>query len=439
MDLSPTVWKTVGAASVVGASLVVVSPSGRVMSSGTSNVFTPPMAGTVSLDIPLFDNIFEWGVYQFRVTLDEGGGQTQTIEATFNLCAPGDNGSNAGKQCIEYQADCEDGVIRIYAGLTKYNGFLPLSWSDNYNYYYPQAAGMTPINILRFPVEIGIISGTGQIAGYSIGYFDCGNNFFVTAQFDAAQDIYAYCVFPCHIWCAYEQLIDAVENGDPDTPEYATLYDKLSSVEHYVIAVSFGYKCGKDTSRYIKMLEDLLGVTGTCAPVLIGTTAGTTTTTTQGTTTTTSTGTTTTTAGTTTTTTAGTTTTTTSALTCPAVMDIVATLGGTPILSNIYFGGNGTGSVPNEATIQASSSSGQDPNGTINVDWTSIGVPSYLWFAIPAPITKTAWFASVFSNGAIGTPDDLFGAPTVVNVAGQDFNVYISNYQTQFTQICQIS
>jgi hypothetical protein len=77
VDMSPSVFTAGGQNTVIGASLIVTSPSGIVMSSGAGNIFTPPMNQTPQIDIPLFGEGYEWGLYQFRLTLDEGLGQMQ--------------------------------------------------------------------------------------------------------------------------------------------------------------------------------------------------------------------------------------------------------------------------------------------------------------------------------------------------------------------------
>lgn len=439
VDLSPSVWKPGGANSVQGASLVLISPSGRVLSSGSTNVWTPPMTGTVSVPLPQFNNVFEWGVYQFRVTLTESAGKLQVIESTFDLCAPQDNDKKTGEACIDAQPDCDDGVLRLYMGLQKYKGFGPITWSNAYQLFYPQAAGVSPVQITNFPIEVNLITGTSIIQGQSTGYFDCGSNYFVTALYTANQEIYCSCEFPCHLWCAYKDLVDLVASCDTGTEEHSDSYDKLVNVEHYVTLVIFGHKCGKDVSEYIKILEDLLGVQDSCAPTVIGTTRPTTTTTTLATTTTTTTQGTSTTSGTTTTTTSGTTTNGTTTQMCATVTDIEASFGGVVPLANIYFGSSPDNHVLTGNEILAGSSSGQDPTGQLSLDWSAMSSPAFLWFAIPVPNTKTQWYVSVINNGNIGTPDDLFGAPTVITVSGRDYNLYQSNYATQFTQICLIS
>jgi hypothetical protein len=442
VDLSPSVWKTGGAASVVGASLIIVSPSGNVLSNGSSNVFAPPMNNTVQFDLPVFNNIFEWGVYQFRIALDEGGGNSQTIEGTFDLCAPKDVNSREGEVCIDEQQDCDDGVLRLYAGGMKYKGYASASWNDDYIFYYPQSAGVASEHIIHFPIELNLITGTNSIIGTSVGRFDLPDNYSVTINYTGKSEIDVFCAFPCDAWCSYENLVQSVLDAEIGSDLHRLRYDHLENVEHYVSLIMFGHKCGRNTAKWTAALLQLLGIKDKCAAVVIGTT--TTTTTLATTTTTTTAGTTTTTTapqGTTTTTTTGTTTTTTTINGCPSVTDILAFIGGVVPLQNIYFGIAPDSDPLIASDVLAGNSSAQDPTGTINIDWTGLTEfnPAFIWFAIKAPNTKTHWATSIFNNGNIGTPDDLFGAPVLLNVSGQNYNVYLSNYQTQFNSICQIS
>ena len=77
-------------------------------------------------------------------------------------------------------------------------------------------------------------------------------------------------------------------------------------------------------------------------------------------------------------------------------------------------------------------------NGSISITFNSTS-NDYLWFAVPAGEPAfTAWEENLTNFGSIGTPSDLFGASsivavTTVNFAGIDYDLYVSNYSTQFT------
>ncbi len=75
-------------------------------------------------------------------------------------------------------------------------------------------------------------------------------------------------------------------------------------------------------------------------------------------------------------------------------------------------------------------------SGQINIPFSGTG---FLWFAVESSIpVKTTWFESILNNGSIGTPLDLFDAPTVqvINSSGlfndysQNYNIYVTNFQT---------
>lgn len=80
-----------------------------------------------------------------------------------------------------------------------------------------------------------------------------------------------------------------------------------------------------------------------------------------------------------------------------------------------------------------------DAQGTLSIDFNASNV--YLWFAHNAAnTTKQKWFETVNNSGNIGSPTDLFNAPTIQNVSSPlgywnniPFKVYISNYPTSTT------
>lgn len=88
-------------------------------------------------------------------------------------------------------------------------------------------------------------------------------------------------------------------------------------------------------------------------------------------------------------------------------------------------------------------------SGTITIDWDS-GDDDYIWFAVPndAP-TKTEWYETVFNNGDIGgavsVGGNLFPDFDTVSVTNsspawgpKNYEVYISNWQTSFTENVEI-
>lgn len=108
----------------------------------------------------------------------------------------------------------------------------------------------------------------------------------------------------------------------------------------------------------------------------------------------------------------------------------------------VYFGAKATGSTPIESEILAGLDITVDASLDVTVDWTSFNAsPQYCWFAIPAlgtPYNKNRWYVDAGNNGNIGTISDLFGAPATVSVSGNNYYVWITNYQTQFTDPCEV-
>lgn len=126
-----------------------------------------------------------------------------------------------------------------------------------------------------------------------------------------------------------------------------------------------------------------------------------------------------------------------------AIDDINILVSNSVTLNTIYYGVKSSSSMPNQTEILAGSSTSQDGSADISIDWTALSAsaPVYCWFAIPAlgtPFVKNHWFVSVINNGNIGSGTDLFGALSVVSVSSQNYNVWITNFATQFVASCQL-
>lgn len=144
----------------------------------------------------------------------------------------------------------------------------------------------------------------------------------------------------------------------------------------------------------------------------------------------------------TTTTTTTTSTTTTSTSTTTTTSSSTTTTTTVSPFNTIYYGISPDNSVTTSGEVLSGNITSQIGSGTVNIDWTLYVSPEYLWVAIPnlgPAYNKTDWYESALNNGNIGTPADLFDAPTIVNISGQDYYVWITTYQTAFTGIVQFS
>lgn len=111
-------------------------------------------------------------------------------------------------------------------------------------------------------------------------------------------------------------------------------------------------------------------------------------------------------------------------------------------LDTIYYRRDNSIPVLNEAYILASSSLQADGALDVNIPWhTGATGPQYCIVAVPnrtATSNKNHWFVDIINQGSMGGVTDLFGAPQTVSVSGTDYLVWITNYQTQFAQICTL-
>jgi hypothetical protein len=87
-------------------------------------------------------------------------------------------------------------------------------------------------------------------------------------------------------------------------------------------------------------------------------------------------------------------------------------------------------------------------DGTISIDFNSTN-DEYIWFAIPAASTsKTKWYVDSLNNGDIGGSVSVGGnlfpnynaVPSVTTIywSGQSYKLYISNYQTELSEIIEL-
>lgn len=110
---------------------------------------------------------------------------------------------------------------------------------------------------------------------------------------------------------------------------------------------------------------------------------------------------------------------------------------GAPSFGAVRYGSKASGTIPTSGEIQAGSSASRDVNQPIPLNWgATSSVNVYYWFAIPmigGGALKTQYVEVPPNEGFMLSDQDLFDAPTIVNVAGQNHYVYITVYATQFT------
>ena len=99
------------------------------------------------------------------------------------------------------------------------------------------------------------------------------------------------------------------------------------------------------------------------------------------------------------------------------------------------------------ALITGGTSVLETSDGTISIDYNSTN-DDYIWFAIPTASTfKTKWYVDTINNGNIGGSvssggnlfpdlDSVTGVSTTY-WSGQTYQLYISNYQTELTEIIE--
>lgn len=80
-----------------------------------------------------------------------------------------------------------------------------------------------------------------------------------------------------------------------------------------------------------------------------------------------------------------------------------------------------------------------DITSDISVDWTPFNSsPQYCWVAIPyteSSQIKNHWYVNTINQGNIGS-SELFSIVQTVTINGVNYSVFITNYQTQFNDVC---
>lgn len=124
-----------------------------------------------------------------------------------------------------------------------------------------------------------------------------------------------------------------------------------------------------------------------------------------------------------------------------------AITGATGNSTSYYYGKVNVGSViagasrptANESLVLNGTEVNENSDNTISITFGSSST-EYCWFAIPQTSTnKTVWYVDSFNQGSIGGSvgmgGNLFPAEDIVNVAGTNYRVYITNYATEITSI----
>jgi len=102
-----------------------------------------------------------------------------------------------------------------------------------------------------------------------------------------------------------------------------------------------------------------------------------------------------------------------------------------------FYGVSVSAPTPNSALLTAGSKVVQTSTGTVCITY-GVQTSKYLWFATPcASTTKLGWYEGATNKGNIGTPSDLFDAPTAVSVnspsscwSAECYKFYVSTIST---------
>lgn len=84
-------------------------------------------------------------------------------------------------------------------------------------------------------------------------------------------------------------------------------------------------------------------------------------------------------------------------------------------------------------------------NNSIAINFNSPDESHYLWFAVPAGSTPfTGYYVAADNLGSIGSPSDLFDAPTLIqvttpNYSNVDYDFYVSNFGTEINQLMTLN
>lgn len=114
-----------------------------------------------------------------------------------------------------------------------------------------------------------------------------------------------------------------------------------------------------------------------------------------------------------------------------------------PTMDVIYYGVSDSPTTPDSSTIVSTGLvTNQDGSQNVNINWVPLNItPKYCWVAIPdrTPTSvKGKWYVDIINQGNIGLSTDLFGATFQVTIGVTVYNVWITNYQTQFSGTCQL-
>lgn len=269
VDVTPSVFKSGGAANVQGASVQITNPVGIIIrgyiTSGEDIV--PPMTGNVTTAIPLVAANYLYGSYEVAVRLTDSLGTQYTVTKTVNICQPDSKDKNKKYGCLNasIQGNCKDGkVVVMLNQVPTYKGTISSSQVNALTVDYPTVSGLDPINTAMGSFSIALFEGEYIVTGTVCAIYNYSDNIVFKIPYHVNCKKNIICSLDeCCIQSKRDEL-NAQLNSDCTDAEKENTSAIILQMTFLVDAAKGAAECGLDPSDYIAQLEKLLGCSCTC-------------------------------------------------------------------------------------------------------------------------------------------------------------------------------
>jgi hypothetical protein len=273
IDVSPSVWIGTGYDNVLGVKVQITNPLGVVIKPyPTGYDVTPATSGgidaIVSFPIPTQAGNYQYGKYSISVQLVDADGTIYTDTKTVSICAPDANNKTKkyGSLTAKLSGICADGKVYVLVSEPPtYKGFIAESSSATYTLNYPTGSGMAAEVTTQNSFSVQLFEGVYGISGSVCAQYNFGDNVFVKVQYKVDYSKPIICSLDeCCVFTGLDALNSKL-NSDCSQAEKEDTQDRIQRATLLLSNIDFGVRCGQDVSEYISDLEDVLGLTCSCA------------------------------------------------------------------------------------------------------------------------------------------------------------------------------
>lgn len=273
VDISPSVWIGAGDQNVLGAKVQITNPLGVVIKPFPSGYdVTPETSGgidvAVSFPIPTQAGNYQYGKYSISVQLVDADGTVYTDAKTVSICAPDANNKTRkyGTLGAKLSGICSDGKVYVLVNEPPtYKGVSAESTTQEFTLNYPTGSGKASETGSLNSFSVQLFEGVYGIEGTVCAQYNFGDNVLVKVQYKVNYSKPVICSLDeCCVFTGLDALNSKL-NSYCSQAEKEDTQDRIQRATLLLSNIDFGVRCGQDVSGYINDLEDVLGLTCSCA------------------------------------------------------------------------------------------------------------------------------------------------------------------------------